>query len=117
MTAIRQDKRHADWEVRYTCPYSQKTKLSTEKIYKKLLELVSEFNKLIGHKDVWITEATAFLYTTMNTWKLKLLKLKTYHLLRSFKRLHSTKKKKEKKEILRDKSNRRCTRFICQKLY
>lgn len=117
MTAIRQDKKHADWEVRYTCPYSQKTKLSTEKIYKKLLELVSEFNKLIGHKDVWITEATAFLYTTMNTWKLKLLKLKTYHLLCSFKRLHSTKKKKEKKEILRDKSNRRCTRFICQKLY
>lgn len=99
MTAIRQDKRHADWEVRHICPYSQMTKLPTEKIYKKLLELVSEFNKLVGHKDVWITEATAFLYTTLNAWKLKLLKFKTYHLLCSFKKLYCSKKKKEKKEI------------------
>lgn len=42
---------------------------------------------------MWITKLTVFLYITINNWILKLLK--TYHVLFSLKRLHSTKKKKK----------------------
>lgn len=67
--------RHADWTVRHLSLLTDDITVGREnpkESAEKLQELVSEFNKVAGYKDVWITKSTVILYTAVNNWILKL---------------------------------------------
>lgn len=102
------NKRHIDWKrkhkmvpiFRWDDALLENSKESTD----QLLELISEFNKVTGHKtNAYQKNQLYFYILTMNTWKLK-LKIQ-YH-------LQSLKKKKE---ILRCGANKTYTGIVCWK--